>query len=319
MVDQVKTAGRAIALPNLLEVKMKLEDIILVTDNDKGTETNFLCTFKDYMKEFICRSYEDALDVANMGIELENTRHNHQDWSESYQAANKSIYARYCTSKSQLQIFLVGKYNDGKAEFSVERSSRECLEVLERLGIGINGGMLNGVFPHYEKLEKNYVQGEILHNFNGSDYRVMEKLSDRNLLLMDVSQGNFIVGIDVGYFARYPKEENANSELCEKAIEWQHGVYLGSTPSEIDFKAIRREYGKEEQIKDNSGKTMIYEVEIEERLSRVIDIKADSMDEAVDIAREKYYDEEIVLDAEDMKGVEFKEHGCRELQKEKIR
>lgn len=88
--------------------------------------------------------------------------------------------------------------------------------------------------------------------------QVILPVEHSNLLLMDVSQGNFIVGIDVGYYARYPKEENEKSELCEKAIEWQHGVYLGSTPSEIDFKSIRREYGKEEQIKDNSGKTMIY-------------------------------------------------------------
>lgn len=48
------------------------------------------------------------------------------------------------------------------------------------------------------------------------------------------------------YFARYPKGENIKSDLCEKSIEWEHGVYLGSTPSEIDFKAIKMEYGTED-------------------------------------------------------------------------
>lgn len=48
-----------------------------------------------------------------------------------------------------------------------------------------------------------------------------------------------------------------------------------------------------------------YEVEIKETLSRIEKVKAENLGEAIDIAMEKYYAEEIVLDAEDMKGVDF--------------
>lgn len=48
-----------------------------------------------------------------------------------------------------------------------------------------------------------------------------------------------------------------------------------------------------------------YEVEIKETLSRIEKVKAENLGEAIDIAMEKYYAEEIILDAEDMKGVDF--------------
>lgn len=48
-----------------------------------------------------------------------------------------------------------------------------------------------------------------------------------------------------------------------------------------------------------------YEIEIREILSRVQKVPAASLGEAIDKAMEMYYSEEIVLDAEDMKGVDF--------------
>lgn len=48
-----------------------------------------------------------------------------------------------------------------------------------------------------------------------------------------------------------------------------------------------------------------YEVEIKEILSRIEKIEAGSLGEAIDKAMEKYYAQEIVLDAEDMKDVDF--------------
>lgn len=41
---------------------------------------------------------------------------------------------------------------------------------------------------------------------------------------------------------------------------------------------------------------MQYNIEISERLSIVLNIDASSLDEAIEIAEQKYYDEEIVLD-----------------------
>ena len=49
----------------------------------------------------------------------------------------------------------------------------------------------------------------------------------------------------------------------------------------------------------------IYKIEIKEELSRVENIEADSLDEAISKAMDLYYGEKVILDAEDMKGVDF--------------
>lgn len=41
-----------------------------------------------------------------------------------------------------------------------------------------------------------------------------------------------------------------------------------------------------------------YDVEVKEQLSRIEHIKAESIDEAVDIVKKMYYSEQIVLDTE---------------------
>lgn len=51
-----------------------------------------------------------------------------------------------------------------------------------------------------------------------------------------------------------------------------------------------------------------YEIEIKEVLSRVQTIEAESMDDAINKAMELYYSEEIVLDANVMKEVDFEEY-----------
>ena len=40
---------------------------------------------------------------------------------------------------------------------------------------------------------------------NGHDYRVMEKLSEKNLLLMDTMTGSFVVAQGTDLFARHPR------------------------------------------------------------------------------------------------------------------
>lgn len=229
---------------------MKITDIILVMDNHKGTERNFLCTFEGFVKNHLTDACDSYFEAAEMVQELDATRGKLNEYCEMYFASNRTMYAKYCSSVSELQLFLLGKLNDEvKHTFEESFCDRECLEAMERMGIDKNGAQSMDRPPHYEKLEKTFEQGEVLHNFNGCDYRVLEKLSDKNLLLMDVSTGNFTVGIGVDYFARYPKGEDMSSDLCEKAIEWGHGVYLGCTPSFIDFKIIRQEYGVEKEIR----------------------------------------------------------------------
>ncbi|MBS5853635.1 MAG: DpnD/PcfM family protein [Clostridium sp.] len=52
----------------------------------------------------------------------------------------------------------------------------------------------------------------------------------------------------------------------------------------------------------------IYQIEIEETLQKVVKIKADSLDEAIDIAQNRYSNQEYILDYEDYKGVEFRQY-----------
>lgn len=50
---------------------------------------------------------------------------------------------------------------------------------------------------------------------------------------------------------------------------------------------------------------MKYKVNVEELLSRIMEVEADSEDEAEDKVREMYMNEDIVLDASDFKSVEY--------------
>lgn len=51
-----------------------------------------------------------------------------------------------------------------------------------------------------------------------------------------------------------------------------------------------------------------YEIEIKETLQKIVKIEANSLDEAIDIVNEKYSNEEIILDENDFKDVEFSEY-----------
>lgn len=51
----------------------------------------------------------------------------------------------------------------------------------------------------------------------------------------------------------------------------------------------------------------VYRIEVEEILQDVYDIEANSLEEAIDIAEEKYHKEEIVLAPESIKETNFRE------------
>ena len=187
--------------------------------------------------------------MAEVAAGLQETKQKDGSFFEMYYASNKTMYARFCGSLNELRLFIAGKLNDGMTNvFEEDFCDKECLDVLSRLGISTDRSMAIAKWPHYEKLESDLVQGEIYHNFNGSDYRLMERYSDRNMLFMDVNSGQFVVGVGVDYFVRYPQGEDRYSSLSETGIEWGSGVYLGNTPSTINFTMLRREYGKDKEI-----------------------------------------------------------------------
>lgn len=263
---------------------------------------------------------------------------------------------------------------------------------------------------HYEKQDVKCKVGDILHNTNGSDYRVLEKYSDTNMLLQSVQSGAFVVGVGVEFYRKLPKpteeemteakriitdycrnefcveeefksfpvvvlgtadsyigdseddyciitakadlenfkiitevdgnvvgveqyktmedfieyaleclsydsllslsddelavargEKKLEIDMTEVSMEWGHGVYLSDIPSEIDFAALKREYGRE--LEPNAKGE--FDIEIREVLSRTESVKAGFLGEAIDELMERYKKGEIVLDAEDFKGVDY--------------
>ena len=63
----------------------------------------------------------------------------------------------------------------------------------------------------------------------------------------------------------------------------------------------------------------VYQIEIEETLQKVVKIKADSLDEAIDIAQNRYSNQEYVLDYEDYKGVEYREYKDEVIKEKKYK
>lgn len=230
---------------------MKITEIVLVTENWKGTEKNSLMTVDDYLKYLDLDKFDSRKDVAEAMLELGMTLADEKAWSEHYFVANVTVFSRFCTDDGQLAKFLGGFYNstDQQVLFDKSMCSGECLDKLSELGMDVKGRVRTGNLS-YTRVDFVFEQGQTLHNLNGSDYRVMEKLSDRNLLLMDIKTGNFVVAQGADMFARHPRGENAMETNSQMGIEWGQGLYLGSTPSAIDFRHIRQEYGTKRTIED---------------------------------------------------------------------
>lgn len=286
---------------------MKIEDMIMVIENRKGVETNMLYTLTEFIVNFVVRANNDQMEILEDVMQLRDTKQK-DDWQNIYYASNISVSARYCTGESQLRLFLKGIYNDASnASFSEERSSESCMRHLKKIGIQLDGSLENVNTMRYEKISKEFVQGEDLYNLNGMTYKLLEKYSDRNFLLMDKATGNFVVGLGVDFFAKYPRSEGKESEDCVYGIEWGHGVYLGTTPSEINFIALRKEYGEVEKEVVQDGKKS-FEIEITETLQKIQTIEAECLGDAIDKAMDMYYGQQIILDAEDMKDVEFNQY-----------
>lgn len=221
---------------------MKLEDIIMMMEIQKGTETNFLLNLTDYMEMSLDMWGDYAEYMAGAVDTLYETKAGKEDWSDFYVSADKNIYAAFCSSESRLQGFLMGNFNSGQWSFDERRCSKDCLNVLRLYNMKTDG---HSLFPylHYEPVEHLFRAGEILRNMNGNDYRVLAALSPRNLLLMSLVDGQIIVGNGVRLYERYPKGEHYDPDSVVTGIEWDHGVYLGNDITGLDFDILEQEYG----------------------------------------------------------------------------
>ena len=281
---------------------MKIQDMVLVIENTKGNEKNMLMTLKEYKEAYLfvsCLSREESAQALK---ELFDTKLSGAGtgWAERYITANQSYYAKFCSGSDELQCFLHGSYNDDKEfRFDREESSRECMWALEEYNLDVNGAAKGFMF-HYKQREHEFQSGEVLHNFNGTDYKVIECYSKKNLLMMNMASGAFMVAVGVAYYERYPHAGEHTKDNAEMGIQWDRGEYLSARPSDIDFAALRAEFCEPYEQKGNS-----FPIEIREVLSRVEIIPAETLGDAIDKAMELYKHSEIVLDAEDFRDVSY--------------
>lgn len=145
---------------------MNITDIILVTENRKGSETNSIMDLLDFIdfaeKESWLSLKELAEDMATLGI----TCGGKEKWMESCFAENTTLFARYCADEKQLEAFLQGGYNTDKEwKFDEQRCSENCLDCLKALSIttdkrsgqecGMHGQMKK-LDEHHSRLQKQF-------------------------------------------------------------------------------------------------------------------------------------------------------------------
>lgn len=285
---------------------MKVDDMILVIENDKGSEKNTILNFEDYLKFVGADRMDGAAEVAECVRELCSTKTDKSKWAKVCFKVNHSVQAKYCYNEQMLTSFVYGYLNEDREwGFSSENMSKDCERKLRFLGYDSQGKISRDV-PHYEKMDTKFKAGDILHNFNGSDYRVMELYSEKNMLLMNMENGKMVVGKGVSMYARCPSGESVHDPDAVTGIEWDHGIYLSDVCSAIDFKQLKENYKAEEEELSAADKTdKEYMVEITETLSRLEKMLAPDPAEAISRVQERYENEDIILAAEDIKGVSF--------------
>lgn len=276
---------------------MDLKDVILVTENDKGTETNILMTVDDY-KKFL--DIDDMSEMADQMLLLGRTLGEEDNFTEYYRAPNVTVFARFCKDDVQLGHFLQGLYNDSKhIRFDKELSSPECLTKMKELAM-TDKGWIDDFILHYEKNDRTFERGQVFHNFNDHDYMVLEALSPRNLVVMDMKSGTLTIALGATEYKRYPKDENPTKDNTTIGVSWEHGIYLGSKLSTTNFRMYKKEYGTPEKVED------IYDYRAKlkrkfyflENLSKDDDISKKSQNEILSQIYEEYktLDEDTFLD-----------------------
>ena len=229
---------------------MKLEDIVLVKEHIKGRTLNYLSTLDDFMLVHVRLKTDSLVMSGQIALELSKTLSDDCKWMQMQLSENKKVEARLCIDESQLRGFLSGRYDDDQVRTIFEQSmcNAYCLDKVIGMGMKMDGSSNPQFVFTYKPVDTKFEQGEVLLNFNGNDYKVMEKLSARNLLLLDMRSGSMTVAIGAGMYMRYPKGEEPTGDNAMTCLEWDHGVYLGNTPSTIDFSAIRQKYGELKEI-----------------------------------------------------------------------
>ncbi len=145
---------------------MNVTDMILVTENRKGSETNSLMDLLDFIDFAVKESWlslkELAEDMATLGI----TCGGKEKWMESCFAENTTLFARYCADEKQLEAFFFFFYNTDKEwKFDEQRCSENCLDCLKGLGISTDNrseqeyevpGQMKKLDEHRSRLQNQF-------------------------------------------------------------------------------------------------------------------------------------------------------------------
>ena len=156
----------------------------------------------------------------------------------------------------------------------------------------------------YRESKEKLRFGQTVQSFMGGDYRIIEIYRPDCMLLLNLTNGQFLVADGIGAYYRYPEGANMNFRNTDFGVKWNHQVFLPGRPSLIDFKKLYKQYGTE-AMPDKNGE---YQIKVIETLSKIVSVKADNNEEAMDEVIRRYDDSEIILNADDFKEVNFEDY-----------
>lgn len=88
-------------------------------------------------------------------------------------------------------------------------------------------GWIDDFILHYEKCDRTFERGQTFHNFNDHDYMVLEALSPRNLVVMDMKSGSLTIALGATEYKRYPKDEEPTRITQRLGYRGSTGFILG--------------------------------------------------------------------------------------------
>lgn len=274
---------------------MKIKDLLLVTIEDDYKPRNGVFTYeelKTYCQVELRLDDDEILQVAEQAL------------LKPKEGKLKLAYHRLGIAQCEEESQLLGFIRHAEREFQQDKCkklicSKDVEMLLYNRGFAIDGSFLLSNVK-YQVQDEPFQVGQHIDNFNGIGYKVMEVYKKDNLLLLNERTNEYMVAYGIHSYVRFPANEEQNPIHKEYGVEWQHGRYLKGVPSEIDFVGLKQEYGT-----DYNKKGEEFQIEIREILSRVENVKAENLGDAIDLAMEMYNDEQIVLNSEDYQGVTF--------------
>lgn len=263
---------------------MRLNDMLFVIAHRKDAETNMLMTFGEY-RERVLYYWCQTMDQAARHMEkILTQKEDKKVWAAIGHGKDYGYDVRFCHGEQDLKDFLHGHFNSWPEWYlDADRCSDECLRALGEHNYDRNGVSMGDSF-RYEEREQPIGQGELLQDFDGTGYRVLECYSSGNFLLINKETGNLFVAVDVKCYDRYPYAGEASKENRETGIKWEKAVFLNPVPSRLDFKALKEEYSKGKEPAEKSMDEKMHEA-----ISKAGEMPGESLGETIDRAMEIYH------------------------------